>query len=197
MRLSSPVRWGGIAALLTGVLLIVSDVLRLYVSFSADPSYFFMSTLFIDGWIGVFLAVVLQLGLFGLYAPQARALGVPGLVGLVLASIGVELTMGSSFVFPFDRPIVFPWETEEYWEEPLAAILVFGLSFVLGCILLGVGMLRARTYPRATSVLFIVGALLLLLPVALSDTVFAVAFGWMGYIVFNESGVEASQPAQA
>jgi hypothetical protein len=193
----NPLRWGGFAALLSGGLLIAGDVLRLYVEFLTDPTAFFMSTLFLDGWVGVFVAVVIQLGLIGVYAPQARAAGIPGLAGFVLASIGVELTMGSSFIYPFDRPVIFPWENPEmYWEEPLAAILVFGLSFVLGCVLLGVGMLRAQAYPRAASVLFIIGGLLLLLPVALSDVVFALAMAWVGYILFVGSR-EAPQPARA
>ena len=193
----NPLRWGGFAALLSGGLLIAADVLRLYVEFLTDPTAFFMSTLFLDGWVGVFVAVVIQLGLIGVYAPQARAAGIPGLAGFVLASIGVELTMGSSFIYPFDRPVIFPWENPKmYWEEPLAAILVFGLSFVLGCVLLGVGMLRAQAYPRAASVLFIIGGLLLLLPVALSDVVFALAMAWVGYILFVGSR-EAPQPARA
>src|SRR5204863_9376491 len=123
----------------------------------------------IEGWAGVLLAVVVQLGIFGLYAPQARAVGIVGLIGLILASIGIELAMGSSFIFPFDRPIVWPWQDATYGEEPLSAILVLGLSFVLGCVLLGVGMLRARVYSWIAAALFIVGAMILLTPLALDD----------------------------
>jgi hypothetical protein len=196
MTLENPVRLGGFAAILAGVLLVVSDLLRLYIINLAGPAVL-ESIYFIEGWISVLLAVVVQLGLVGLYAPQAKEAGILGLVGLVLASIGIELTMGSSFVFPFNRPIVFPWETEEYWEEPLAALLVFGLSFVLGCVLLGVGMLRARVYSRAATTLFIVGALILLSPLALSDVIFAVAVAWLGYAIFAGKGEEAPQPTHA
>ncbi len=191
MKLEDPVRLGGLAAILAGVLLVVSDLLRLYINNFAGPGVL-ESIFFVEGWVSVLLAVVVQLGLVGLYAPQARGAGVLGLIGLVLASIGVELTMGSSFVFAFDRPIVFPWETEEYWEEPLAAVLVLGLSFVLGCVLLGVGMLRARVYPRAATALFIVGALILLTPLALSDVIFAVALVWLGYAIYAGRDEEAS-----
>ena len=181
MTLENPVRLGGFAAILAGVLLVVSDLLRLYIINLAGPAVL-ESIYFIEGWMSVLLAVVVQLGLVGLYAPQAKEAGILALVGLVLASIGIELTMGSSFVFPFNRPIMFPWETEEYWEEPLAALLVFGLSFVLGCVLLGMGMLRAQVYSRAATTLFIVGALILLTPLALSDVIFAVAVAWLGYL---------------
>jgi len=193
IKIENPVRLGGFAAILAGVLLIISDLLRLYINNLASSDVL-MSIFFVDGWIGVLLAVVVQLGLVGLYAPQARAAGILGLIGLVLASIGIELTMGASFSFPFNRPIVWPWETEEYWEEPLAALLVFGLSFVLGCVLLGVAMLKSRAYPRAATALFIVGALILLTPLALSDVIFAVAVAWLGYAIYTERSEEAPQP---
>lgn len=196
MSIENPVRLGGFAAILAGALLIISDLLRLYINNLAGPAVL-DSIFFVEGWVSVLLAVVVQLGLVGLYAPQARAVGILGLIGLVLASIGIELTMGSSFAFPFDRPIVFPWETKEYWEEPLAAVLVLGLSFVLGCVLLGIAMLRARVYPRAAAALFIVGALILITPLALSDVIFAVAVAWLGYTIYAGGDEEAPQPAHA
>ena len=196
MRVENPVRLGGFAAILAGVLLVVSDLLRLYIVNLAGTAVL-DSIFFVEGWVSVLLAVVVQLGLVGLYAPCARAAGILGLIGLILASVGIELTMGSSFAFPFDRPTVWPWETEEYWEEPLAAILVLGLSFVLGCMLLGIAMLRARVYPRAAVALFIVGALILLTPLALSDVIFAVALVWLGYAIYARRGEEAPQPTPA
>jgi hypothetical protein len=183
MLLKDPVRLGGFAAILAGALLVVSDLLRLYIRNMADPDTV-EDIFFVDGWVGVLLAVVMQLGLVGLYAPRAKAVGILGVIGLVLAFVGIMLTMGASFAFPFNRPIVWPWEIEEYGEEPLAAILVVGLSFVLGCVLLGVGMLRSRIYPRAAVGLFIVGALILLTPLALNDVIFAVALAWLGYDIF-------------
>jgi hypothetical protein len=196
MRVQNPVRLGGFAAILAGVLLVVSDLLRLYIVNLAGTAVL-DSIFFVEGWVSVLLAVVVQLGLVGLYAPYAKAAGILGLIGLILASVGIELTMGSSFAFPFDRPTVWPWETEEYWEEPLAAILVLGLSFVLGCVLLGIAMLRARVYPRAAVALFIVGALILLTPLALSDVIFAVALIWLGYAIYARRGEDAPQPTPA
>lgn len=192
MRIESPVRLGGFAALLAGVLLILSDLLRLYINVVAGPGVL-QSIFLVEGWVGVLLAVVMQLGLFGLYASQAKEVGILGLIGFVLASIGIQLVMGSSFAFAFDRPIVWPWESEEYWEEPLAAVLVLALSFVLGCVLLGIGMLRARVYSQAAVALFIVGALILLTPPALGDVVFGAALIWLGYAIFSGEAVEGVQ----
>jgi hypothetical protein len=191
MKLENPVRWGGFVAILAGVLLIVSDLLRLYITNLASQSTVESIFLF-EGWVGVLLAVVMQLGLFGLYAPQARAVGIIGLVGLIFALIGIELAMGASFIFPFTRPIIWPWQDVEYAEEPLSAILVLGLSFVLGCVLLGTGMFRARVYSRAATALLIVGALILLTPLALDDVIFAVALAWLGYEVYAGKSEDAS-----
>ena len=177
-------RAGGFAAILAGALLVVSDLLRLYIRHVAGADTV-QGIFLVDGWVGVLLAVVMQLGLVGLYAPKAKAVGILGLIGLVIAFVGIMLTMGASFAFPFNRPIVWPWETQEYGEEPLAAILVLGLSFVLGCVVLGVGMLKARVYSQGATALFIVGALILLTPLALNDVIFAVAFGWLGYENFT------------
>src|SRR5215210_4221123 len=142
MFLKAPVRLGGFTAILAGALLVVADLLRLYITNVADADTV-QDIFFVDGWVGVLLAVVVQLGLFGLYAPRAKAVGILGLIGLVITFVGIMLTKGSSFAFPFNRPIVWPWQVAEYAEEPLSAILVLGLSFVLGCVLLGIGMLRA------------------------------------------------------
>src|SRR5215210_5012592 len=193
MFLKDPVRLGGFTAILAGALLVVADLLRLYITNVANADTV-QDIFFVDGWVGVLLAVVVQLGLVGLYAPRAKAVGILGIIGLVIAFLGIMLTMGASFTFPFNRPIVWPWETEEYGEEPLAALLVFGLSFVLGCILLGVAMLKTRVYPRAATALFIVGALILLTPLALSDVIVAVAVAWLGYDIYIERSEDAPQP---
>ena len=199
MRLENPVQWGGLAALLAGVLLIFSDLLRLYIDL-ADPALFGDMSLGgvlgfgLDGSLGLILAVLMQLGLVALYAFRAKAAGILGLIGLVLATFGVQLSMGSSFVFAFIRAIVWPWETTEYFEEPFGSVLVLGLSFVLGCILLGVAMLRSSFYPRVAAALFIVGALILLLPLPLDDVIFGGSMAWLGYTLLQEGNesVQAS-----
>jgi hypothetical protein len=198
MRIENPVQWGGLAALLAGVLLVLSDLLRLYIDL-IDPGLFADMSLGgalgfgIDGILGLILAVLMQLGLFGLYARHAKSsAGLLGLIGLALATLGVQLSMGSSFVFAFIRAIVWPWETPEYFEEPLASVIRLGLGFVLGCVLLGVAMLRDDFYPRVGAALFIAGALILLFPLPLNDVVFGGAMSWLGYTVLRE-GREATQ----
>src|SRR5829696_6453910 len=111
MELERPVRWGGLAALLAGVLLVVSELLRLYIDL-IDPNLY-GSIFGFNGVLGLLLSVLVQLGL---YARQAGAAGTLGLVAFVLAFIGVNLSMGASFVDAFAKPVVWPWEDPEYFE---------------------------------------------------------------------------------
>ncbi len=54
-----------------------------------------------------------DLRMVGLYAPQARAAGALGAVGLFLAFIGAWLTMGSSFISPMATQTAWPWESRK------------------------------------------------------------------------------------
>jgi len=187
MRLD-PVRLGGLAALLAGILLFVSELVRLYIDFFDPGAY--QSVFIIDGYLGVLLGVLLQLGLVGLYVPRANVVGVLGAVGFFLAFTGAWLTTGISFVDAFAKPSSLP---EGEPEEFLGPIARFGLSFVLGWLLIGVAMLRSRAYPRSDVTLLIAGVLILLLPLPLSGAVFAAALAWIGYILFTgRSGRDAS-----
>ena len=99
--------------------------------------------------------------------------------------------MGASFIFPFNRPIAWPWQDTGYSEEPLSAILVLGLSFALGCVLLGVVTFMARIYSQLAAALFLAGALIILTPLALDDVVFAAVLIWIGYEIFAGRSEEA------
>ncbi len=189
------VRWGGLAALLAGVLLVVSELLRLYIDLIDANLY--RSIFVFNGVLGLLLSVLVQLGLVGLYARQAGTARTLGLVGFVLAFVGVNLSMGASFVDAFAKPVVWPWEDPEYFERTVAALAIFAPGFVLGWVLFGVAALRTRVYPRASVMLLIVGALILLLPLPLGGIVFAAALAWMGYVLFTARDEEAPQPTRA
>ncbi len=82
MKLERPVRWGGLAALLAGVLLVVSEILRLYIDL-VDPD-FYRSVFVFDGVLALLLVVLVQLGLVGLYARQAGSAAQAGGVAEML-----------------------------------------------------------------------------------------------------------------
>src|SRR5918997_4309900 len=192
LTIENPVRLGGLAALLAGVLLFVSELVRLYIDFFDPGAY--QSIFAIDPWLGVLLGVLLQLGLVGLYLPRANVVGVLGVIGFFIAFIGAWLTTGSSFVDVFTKPGLLPSGEPEEFFGPL---VIFALTFVLGWVLVGVAMFRSRAYPRSAVTLLIAGVLILLLPLPLSGVVFAVTLAWIGFILFTESGGEAPQPTHA
>jgi predicted MFS family arabinose efflux permease len=66
-------------------------------------------------------------------------------------------------------------------------VLVLGLGFVLGCVLLGVAMIRDNYFPRVAAALLIVGALILLLPLPLNDVIFGGAMSLLGYMILREA----------
>jgi hypothetical protein len=189
LTIENPVRLGGLAALLAGVLLVISELL------GSLPAGFFpfklsggelaiYGWLGIEGYLGVLLAVLVQLGLVGLYAPQARTAGILGLLGIFMAFIGARLIILNSFVTPFARPFV--WTSEGYMlHEFWVLVAIFALSFVLGWVLFGVATLRAGLYPRAAAALLIAGAVILFLPLPLSGVIFAGAVAWMGYVLYG------------
>src|ERR687898_621815 len=154
LTIENPVRLGGLAALLAGVLLFVSELVRLYIDIFNPGAY--QSIFTIDPWLGVLLGVLLQLGLVGLYVPRADVMGVLGAAGFFLAFVGVWLTTGSSFVDAFTKPGRLPSGEPEEFFGPL---LLFGLTFVLGWVLVGVTMFRSRAYPRSAVALLAAGVL--------------------------------------
>ncbi len=192
VRLENPMQWGGLAALLAGMLIVVAELVRLYVDFFDPGAYLSISG--VDPWLGVLLGVLVQLGLVGLYVPRANVVGVLGAVGFFIAFIGVWLTTGVSFVDAFGKPGDLPEGEPEEFVGPLVR---FALSFVVGWVLFGVAALRAGVYPRSATMLLIAGALILLLPLPLSNVIFAVALTWVGYTLFSTGGQEAAQPSQA
>src|ERR687897_1523588 len=132
-----------------------------------------------------FGVALLALGLVGLYARQARATGIAGLIGFLLAFFGTAIVYAG------------------YWSILLA---------YLGWALFGVSSLKARVYPRLASVLLIVGALTAQLfnpsvavgpgasfgwVGALGTIVVTVVIAWLGFILFTERAEEAQQAAQA
>ncbi len=96
----------------------------------------------------------------------------------------------------FAKPVVWPWEDPEYFERTVAALAIFAPGFVLGWVLFGVATLRTQVYPRASAMLLIAGALILLLPLLLGGIIFAVALAWMGWVLFTGRDETAPQPTR-
>lgn len=197
MSSSDLVRWGGLAAVVGGALLVVAELLSLPIVFEDDLSQVVGTASWtISGLLFLLSSVLLLLGLVGLYVRQSEAAGVLGLVGFLTAFLGTALTVGFAFTDLVVLPVLAAEAPEILNEDPpLAALVPFILSGV-GWVLFGVAALRARVYPRWVAVLLVVGAVLAAIPVIFSTVVFALAVALLGLGLFTGSGEAVQQPSR-
>lgn len=187
------IRWGGLAALVSGVASVTGDLLRLLVDVESAESattvaYALVFSMYLLG------AALLLLGLVGLYVSQAEEAGVPGLVGFLAAFAGTVLLAGTLWFELFVTPALAVEDAGLAEAElGLAGFILAFLLVLLGWLVFGVATLRARVYPRWAAVLLIVGVVLTFFPVPLSGVVFSVAVAWLGFILFTGKSVPVGE----
>ena len=177
MSSSNLIRWSGMAAVVAGMLSIAVDLVVLALlgfgqSFGESLTY---SSLLFRSVAAPLAGVLLLLGLVGLYARQSEAARIPGLASFLVAFLGTALVQGS---------------------------VLAGLLADLGWALFGVTSLQARVYPRAASILLIVGAVgtgvasalprgepgsVLMYAVIGADIILNAAIIWLGYNLFAKT----------
>ena len=189
MSPSDLARWSGLAAMLAGVLIIISALLGvLAIDFSNLSREALRSTFAFYSLGYLFGGILLLGGLVGLYADQSEAAGPLGVVGFLLAFLGTALFVGVSW----DQAVGVPAlavEAPELLEQE--APLGFKLSlwlFSLGWLLFGVATLRAGRYRREAAWLLIAGAVINFIPRPGTEVVLAAAVAWLGFDFFSERG---------
>lgn len=198
MYSSDLIRWSGLAAILGGTLLLISDLLSLTV-FSGDPVEIVTTSAYlIDGGTRLLAGVLLLLGLVGLYARQSEASGALGLVAFLVAFAGTTLILGTWWTNTFVAPSLAT-EAPAFLEAGPTGVLGLGftLSFALaavGWLLFGLVSLRARIYPRAAAAALVVGAVLTFAPLPISGVVLEVAIAWLGLVLFSRKEASERQP---
>ena len=139
---------------------------------------------FLQSILTLFAGTLLLGGLVGLYLRQSEAAGRLGLVGFLIAFFGTALVVGDFYANTFVTPLVAQG-APEFLDDPLSGMLQVWLPFSFGVLafswlLLAVVTLRARVYPRGTSWLLLVGAVLALVPFPLANLPFYGALAWVG-----------------
>jgi hypothetical protein len=181
------VRWGGLAAMLSGALLVVKGV-AILVS-DTDPSFVPPATL------------LFALGMVGLHARLAGRGGLLGTIGVLLAWVVVVASAVN--LIGLALPIPAP-------GEPGASVLLritYMVAFVgilVGLLALGVAALLSGVMPAPRgAVPLAVGMLWFPLQgvgFAISDGVGLVlgglAWALLGYVLWSESRTSASQPSR-
>jgi hypothetical protein len=149
------------------------------------------------GAAGALLTLALLLVVIGaaglvLRARDAGRLGVLGKTGIVVGAVGAALPVFGSLV---QGILLGDYPYMPYFVIPGV------LALVVGFVLLGIAVLRARVVPRWAAVLLIVGTLAMLGfndQNALALMAIPNGIGWMavGYVLWSGRGEEAREPAR-
>ncbi len=184
MKFTTLIWLSGLAAVLAAMLLLISDVLELLVFGFENVSAIATRDVYVFIMAGVLLAaLLLSLGLIGLYASQAEAAGSLGLLGFLMAFVGTVLFAGFFWAQGFFAPVVA--EAAPGLLDNVPRWLYFGsvmtfFLFALGWLLFGVATFKARIYPRWAALLLMIGAVLIIFPLPVPSVVFDVAVAWLG-----------------
>ncbi len=181
MPSSDLIRWGGLAAMLSGVAFIVNGLLPpLGLANPEDPS----DVPLLDGLFVVALLLVV-VGIVGLHALQKEDYGRIGRAGFYTLVVATLVQVVGLVGFMLGSTVL-------EWLIALGSLAVF-----VGFVLYGAATLQARVLPRWCGVGFIVG-----LPVTLGlgETWGFLVFGllWLalGYVLWSQRGVAADQPSR-
>lgn len=203
MTATKLLRWSGLASILAGVLYAIATVLHP----AGEDVPAILSAAWIPahaiGWVANLL---LLLGLIGLYGRQAEKTGWLGLLGFVLAFLGVTVESGGNYgsvtLMP-DFAATVPDALTTLMNRPPfdfpVAVVVFGLTMMvsrtLGFLLLGVAILRADGLPRWAGLLLILGVLLAFgsgvspLIGGVAAVTFGLGLAWLGYALWLDKGM--------
>jgi hypothetical protein len=161
------------------------------------------------------MAVLGLVGLTGIYLHQVRKIGLLGLIGYLLFGFFFVLQTAFTFAEAFIAPLIaadapqlavdivglfgrYPAVTD---LGPLAALPLVGLLvYVVGALVFGIAILRARVLSRGAGILLIVAAALTpvaaLLPHAIERMAavpMGVALVWLGYSLWSARPAPAAQ----
>jgi len=193
-------RWAGYAGIAGAILLVVGEWLHPRMLASNPAGWELAHEI-------LFISIILAIpGLFGVYTRQTRETGSLGFMGFVLVFIALMGFSGivwlEAFVTPAlagDAAVTTAFEKLESGEIPSLIgplLMVSGIAFSLGSLLLGWATARAGVLSRTAAYVTLVGGFFfglgpLLFASApaldkLAATVFGVGFAWLAYGLTTE-----------
>jgi hypothetical protein len=171
MSSQSLYRWSGVVLLAGSLIGLIGAILDkvLYFGVTPTPEQTVSTSFAIDSFLFLAWALLLTMGLPGLYLRQATRAGVLGFIGFGLAELGFLLA-GVGFaivqltIYPYlaqSAPRLIP---SSNGTGPLLGVLLWwlgpGLMLTVGNILLGIATIRTRIFPWQAGLLLIVAAVL-------------------------------------
>lgn len=226
MSSSNPIRWGGLAAMLGGIVGILYSPFYALAYFATDDGAESLEAPWVAAWAGALRLALEPLltfappevvyltygkffsfmifgwiaGLLALHARQARSAGRLERWGFRVAFTGTVLgTVGGIGAYWVGSV----WSGAvgfSFFAFMLPMLLLVGIGFPL----FGIGTLRAKVAPRLGAWLFIIGGLpgMILLDVVLGQLTLALlpinlAWVMLGYSLYSAKATPARQPAHA
>jgi hypothetical protein len=194
------VRYGGMASILGGILLILFALLHppREVSLAVDSLSWGL-----EHQLGVAAIVFMLFGLIGLYARQIEQSGTLGFIGFVAAFAGVFL---DAYFFPL-LAVQAPSIVTDILTANVSGLPAVGLglsvaAFVVGFMQFGLATMRAGVLPRGGGALLILGGPLFgpgsLLPKTvqtIGPVILGLGLMWLGYAVWSDRSLAAESAA--
>ena len=204
-------RAAGLAAVAGGVLFIAVQIKHplLDAPFTTTTEYAVRET------AKIIMAVSSLIGITGIYLRQVRQTGLLGLLGYVLLAVGYLTIMSVQVIAVFVLPDLAASQPG-YVNDVLAvatsgtpagdvgrfqALNQVAITYIVGGVLFGIALLRARILPRWASVLMALGAVATVATFVLPELVqrlFAVPVGvaliGLGYSLWREQRTAAARP---
>lgn len=187
------IRWAGMAAVISGILSVITDVI-FFASLGDQPTRVAAAS---GTWLVTLLLTLVAgylifLALVGLFAVQHRESGGFGLIGFILASIGTALNLGYLWAGTFLVPALSqaaPEFLDAADTNPSGLVAAGFIStfvlYALGWAVFGIASLRARVLPALPTWLLIAGAILgFVLGFAglpFTATLMGVGVAWLGW----------------
>ena len=205
MSASALIRWGALAAILGGVLLVISDLWGLLMEGIGGNQPFSevarTASFAITQGLSLLAAVMILFALVGLNIRHSEEMGVLGGLGFVLAFFGTALVVGLSWALFFVAPSVAVeapqfLDTEQVAGPLNAGFILTSLLLAVGWALFGIALLLARSYPRWVAVVLIVAALIQFLPFPGTGLVFGVAVALVGFFALAGGRMSAEEPSR-
>lgn len=162
----------------------------------APPENILTGTWALSHGLHIIGAELMLLGVVGLFVRQLSKMNLLGLVGFLLAFVGLALFVGQGMIAEFLVPPLAaadPQLQQRLFSDPLVAAS-FLLTFIplnLGLLLFGIFIYRAAMLPKWSGILMAVAGLILGLPlpgpaVLVGGVILTAAAVWQGYVLWSE-----------
>ncbi len=198
MRTNVLIRWGGLSALLCGVIGIGGEMAFFFAIGDQPRSVAALTAQWPVILMVMMISTILgMLGLTALYARQSKDTGRLGLISFAMATTGTMMLFGHQWPVAFVIPVLAEG-APDFLNAMLAdtttvlagGVLLTWLLMAVGWLMFGIASLRAKVLPPGPAWVVILGAilsfLLSLMDISLDGVVLYTGLAWMGFWLWSE-----------